>query len=158
MCLGNVVRSPLAENIFRQIVVRAGAKHRYEADSAGTGPWHIGEPPDSRMRRVAARHGLNYDGRARQFQPDDFNRFDLIVAMDTDNYTDLHRLADTPTQAEKIQMLREFDPLGGPRHSVPDPYYGGRDDFETVYQIITRSCQGLFDDLENDNISRYDDP
>lgn len=158
MCLGNVVRSPLAENVFRQIVAQAEAEHRYEVDSAGTGSWHIGEPPDTRMRRVAARHGLNYDGRARQFQLGDFNRFDLIVAMDTDNYADLHHLAETPTQAEKIHMLREFDPLGGPRHSVPDPYYGGRDDFETVYQIIARACEGLFTNLENDSSGKFDDP
>lgn len=158
VCLGNVVRSPLAEHVFMQIATQASAEHKYKVDSAGTGPWHVGEPPDTRMRRVAARHGLNYNGRARQIQTGDFQRFDMIIAMDTENFADLQNLAHNPTQAAKIHMLRKFDPMGGPRHSVPDPYYGGRYEFETVYEIVMRSCQGLFDSLENRSSNHLNDP
>ena len=100
------------------------------------------------MRRVAARHGLNYDGRSRQFTPADFDKFDLILAMDQENYRDLVLLAPDSSRAGKIHMLREFDPQGGKSVSVPDPYYGDITDFEEVYEIIQRSSQGLLRSLE----------
>ena len=87
------MRSPLAENIFRQEIAVRELDGLYYADSAGTSAWHIGESPDDRMRRVAASYGLKYDGRARQFQTSDFDKFDLIIAMDRENYKDLLRLA-----------------------------------------------------------------
>jgi protein-tyrosine phosphatase len=149
VCLGNIVRSPLGENMFKHLAQQAGVAHRYEVDSAGTGNWHVGETPDRRMRRVAAQHGLKYDGRARQFQPRDLDDFDLIVAMDAQNRVDLLRLTPTPEQAAKIRLMREFDPQGNPEAPVPDPYYGGMDGFEEVYQIVQRSCQGLLDALES---------
>jgi len=148
VCLGNIVRSPLAENLFLHLVEQAGLGDKYEADSAGIGAWHVGEQPDSRMRRIAAQHGLSYDGRARQIQRSDLDRFDLLIAMDTENYHDLLRLARTPEQEAKVHTMREFDPLGGPRAVVPDPYYGGIDGFEEVYQIVERSCRGLLEALE----------
>ncbi len=149
VCLGNIVRSPLAENMFRSLAQQAGVGHKYEVDSAGTGAWHVGEPPDPRMVRVAARHGLRYGGRARQFARQDFERFDLIVPMDADNRAFLLSKARTAEQEAKIHMLREFDPQGGPRSPVPDPYYGGQDGFEEVYRIVERSCRGLLEHLEN---------
>lgn len=149
VCLGNIVRSPLAENLFLQIAEQDGDVQRYNVDSAGTGAWHVGESPDSRMRRVAARHGLKYDGKARQFQKSDIDRFDLVLVMDTHNRSDLLRMAVTPEHREKIHLLREFDPLGGADVSVPDPYYGGIDGFEEVYQVIERSCRGLLNALED---------
>jgi protein-tyrosine phosphatase len=100
------------------------------------------------MRRVAASHGVRYDGRARQFKPADFDRFDLIVAMDWDNHKDLRLLSPTPEQEARIHLLREFDPRGGPHAEVPDPYYGGVDGFEEVYQIVERSLWGLLEALE----------
>ena len=147
VCLGNIVRSPLAENMFRHLAEQAGLADRYEVDSAGTGGWHVGERPDRRMRQVAARHGFRYDGRARQFQQSDFDHFDLIIAMDAQNRADLRRLARSPEDEAKIHTLREFDPHGGPTAPVPDPYYGGIDGFEEVYTIVERSCRGLLDAL-----------
>lgn len=152
VCLGNIVRSPLAENLFLYFAEKAGVAEKHIVDSAGTGAWHIGEPPDLRMRRVAARHGLDYEGRARQFKPTDFDRFDLIVAMDMENRADLVRLARSPEHREKIHLMREFDTFGGPRVSVPDPYYEGIDGFEEVFQIIERSCRGLLTTLEKGDI------
>ncbi len=148
VCLGNIVRSPLGENMFKHLAQQAGLQDQYQVDSAGTGSWHVGESPDRRMRQVAARKGLKYDGSARQFRPSDFDKFDLIIAMDTDNRGNLMRLARTPDQENKIHLMREFDPLGTPRASVPDPYYGGIDGFEEVYKIVERSCKGLLDALE----------
>jgi protein-tyrosine phosphatase len=147
VCLGNIVRSPLAENMFRHLADQAGLAGRYEVDSAGTGAWHVGESPDSRMRRVAAQGGLVYDGRARQFSARDFKRFDLIIAMDQDNRANLIYQARTQADKDKIRLMREFDPQGGPQAEVPDPYYGGLRGFETVFDIVERSCRGLLESL-----------
>lgn len=149
VCLGNIVRSPLAENMFRYLAGQASVGAKYEVDSAGTGSWHVGESPDRRMRQVAARRGFKYDGRARQFRQSDFQNFDLIMAMDSENRADLRRLARNPEEETKIHLLREFDPDGAPIAPVPDPYYGGIDGFENVYEIVKRSCQGLLDALES---------
>lgn len=153
VCLGNIVRSPLAEAMFRHLAEERGLGGRYEVDSAGTSSWHVGERPDRRMRKVAARHGFQYDHRARQFQRSDFDRFDWIIAMDRQNRADLRRLARSPEDEAKIRLLREFDPLGSPDAPVPDPYYGGIDGFEEVYAIVERSCRGLLDALESGEIS-----
>jgi protein-tyrosine phosphatase len=149
ICLGNIVRSPLAENLFRFLVEQAGISEKYWVDSAGSSGWHIGEKPDRRMRRVAESHGFKYSGQARQFQSNDFSDFDYVIAMDTSNYSILSAMTKTSEQQEKIHLMREFDPQGGPNSSVPDPYYGGIDDFEDVFQIVKRSCQGLLESLEN---------
>ena len=93
--------------------------------------------------------GLNTDGSARQFRQSDFDQFDLIIAMDTDNRANLLRLARSPEQQTKIHLMREFDPKSGEGASVPDPYYGGIDGFEEVFQIVERACQGLLDALES---------
>jgi len=148
VCLGNIVRSPLAENMFLRLAEDAGVDDKYEVDSAGTSGYHIGESPDARMRRVAARHGLEYDGRARKFARQDFNRFDLIIAMSPTNREDLLRIAPDKEAEKKIRLLREFDTQGGPDATVPDPYYGGTAGFEEVYTIVERSCRGLLRDLE----------
>lgn len=148
VCLGNIIRSPLAENLFRHMAERAGAADKYEVSSAGIDGWHVGEPPDDRMRRVAARHGLVYNGRARQFQPRDFDRFDWIVVMDRGNRDALANLARSGGDRAKVHMLREFDPQGGPNIPVPDPYYGGPNGFEEVYLMIERSVGGLLEMLE----------
>ena len=149
VCLGNIVRSPLGENMFKHLAQQSGAADHYQVDSAGTGSWHVGEAPDQRMRRVAAKHGLKYDGRARQFRQSDFDKFDLIIAMDIENRANLLRFTNSKQDAAKIQLMRNFDPQAGPNQSVPDPYYGGIDGFEEVFTIVERSCQGLLDSLEN---------
>ncbi len=152
VCLGNIVRSPLAEALFRRKAEERGLADRYEVDSAGTGAWHVGEPPDPRMRRVAAEHGLRYDHRARQFRRSDFEHFDWIIAMDYDNRAHLLSLARGAEEQRKIRLLREFDPQDGTGKDVPDPYYGGLDGFERVYRIVERSVAGLLDALEAGNL------
>lgn len=152
VCLGNIVRSPLGEHMFKHLAQQAGVAEQYKVDSAGTGSWHVGESPDQRMRRVAAQHGLKYDGSARQFYQHDFDRFDLIIAMDTENRSNLQRISRTPQDIAKIHLMREFDPLDDADQSVPDPYYGGIDGFEKVYKIVERSCEGLLVALENGQI------
>lgn len=154
VCLGNIVRSPLGENMFRHLAEQAGVGDQYEVDSAGTGSWHVGESPDRRMRQVAARRGFKYDGQARQFRQRDFDQFDLIIAMDTDNRANLRRLARNAADEAKIQLMRAFDPQGGPNATVPDPYYGGIDGFENVYDIVERSCQGLLAALESGQLKK----
>jgi protein-tyrosine phosphatase len=143
VCLGNIVRSPLAEALFLSEVQKMGFDGHFNADSAGVSGWHVGEAPDPRMQRVAAAHGLLYDHRSRQVSARDLESFDLVIAMDRDNYGDLRSLAASPEQLAKIHMLREWDPMGGPLLSVPDPYYGGIDGFEEVFATIERSVQGL---------------
>ncbi|MBN1231225.1 MAG: low molecular weight phosphotyrosine protein phosphatase [Anaerolineales bacterium] len=148
VCLGNIVRSPLGENVFMHLVEEQGLQNKYKADSAGTIGYHAGETPDSRMRRVASKRGLQYTGKARQVQDRDFVDFDLIIAMDTTNREDLLERAGTDTHRSKIHLMREFDPHVNTEASVPDPYYGGIDGFEEVYDIVDRSCRVLLEKLE----------
>ena len=150
VCLGNIVRSPLAENLFLSLAEERGAADKYQVSSAGTSAYHEGESPDLRMREVARGHGLVYDGRSRQFRREDFKDFDLIIAMDAHNRSDLRRLALSVEEGEKVSLMREFDPQGGPNVGVPDPYYGGGEGFEEVYGIVERSCRGLLETLERD--------
>jgi protein-tyrosine phosphatase len=152
VCLGNIVRSPLAENLFRFMVVEAGLEGKYQVDSAGTSAYHIGEKPDRRMRQVAAGHGFKYSGRARQFSLKDLQDFDLIIPMDESNQRNLLRLSGSPEDSRKIYLMRTFDPQGSPQDPVPDPYYGGIDGFENTYQIVIRSCRGLLEALEKGEV------
>jgi protein-tyrosine phosphatase len=148
VCLGNIIRSPLAENIFAHLAQQSGVGEKYFVDSAGIDDYHIGESPDARMRQVARGYGLNYDGRARQFSRADFDRFDLIIPMDMNNKSDLLQLTRGPKDVGKIYTIRSFDPQGLSTDGVPDPYYGGVDGFHITYKIVERSCQGLLDALE----------
>jgi protein-tyrosine phosphatase len=150
VCMGNIVRSPLAKNLFLRLAHEEGNSEGYEVDSAGIADWHIGDPPDERMQRIAAGHGWKYDGRGLQFKSQDFDRFDLIIAMDQANLLELIRLGRNERERDKIHLMREFDPKGGPRLSVPDPYYDGLDSFEEVYEIIERSCRGWLQHLDEE--------
>ena len=152
VCLGNIVRSPLAEHLFNHLTEQMQMADRYEASSAGLGSWHIGERPDPRMLQVAARNGLVYDGKACQFERSGFDDCDLILAMDRDNRSILRRMASNEEQRQKIHLLREFDPEGDPNASVPDPWYGGAEGFEEVYRIIERSVRGLVKALEEGEV------
>lgn len=145
VCLGNICRSPTAEAVMADLVEQAGLSDRIAVDSAGTGGWHTGDPADERAIAEAERRGITMASRARQFRAGDFERFDLVVAMDRHNLADLQDLTETPAQHEKIVMLRSFcpepdEPGGG---DVPDPYYGGRDGFAQVFDIIDSACRGL---------------
>jgi protein-tyrosine phosphatase len=149
VCLGNICRSPLAEGVFRGLVQARGIEHIFEIDSAGTGAWHAGEPPDRRSVAVAAAHGIHLEGTARQVTARDMRHFDLIVAMDGDNLRDLEHMANgLPGGAARLTLLRDFDPDGG-GSDVPDPYYGGPGGFETVYDMVHRSCEALLDNLRD---------
>lgn len=154
VCLGNIVRSPLAENMFRHLAEQSGVGDRYMVDSAGTGGWHVGDSPDYRMRQVAAKRGFEYNGRARQFRVSDYDQFDWIIAMDRSNRADLRAQARSRADEEKVRLLREFDPQGGPDDPVPDPYYGGIEGFERVYDIVERSCRGLLEALEEEGLEK----
>lgn len=149
VCLGNIVRSPLAENMFRHLAEQRGVAEKYEIDSAGTSAYHIGESPDARMRRVAEKRGFKYSGRARQFKPSELEAFDLVIAMDQSNAEELRRMARSKEEREKIRLLLEFDPNSRPNEPVPDPYYGGIDGFENVFDLVERASMGLLDALEN---------
>lgn len=141
VCLGNICRSPAAEAALAEAASAAGVN--IEVDSAGTGAYHVGEPPDQRMRRAAAQAGLAISGRARQFEPADFEHFDLIVVMDRANLRDVVALAPNDEAAERVRMFRSFDPEADLDLDVPDPYYGGDDGFHQVVEMVRRAAAGL---------------
>lgn len=146
VCLGNICRSPTAEGLMQHLVHEAGLDNYFEIDSAGTSAWHAGEPANSKSKRVAAAHGVALRSRARQIDVRDFSYYDLLIAMDNENYENLLRMADTEEQKSRICKLREFDPEPEDGQ-VPDPYFGGAEGFENVYQIVKRSCEHLLEVL-----------
>jgi protein-tyrosine phosphatase len=143
VCLGNICRSPTAEGVMRHRVREAGLEGKITVDSAGTAAYHAGEPPDRRARSAAARRGIDIGGKARKFEPNDWERFDYVIAMDRENFDDLG--ADAPKQElhEKLFLLRSFDPDSPKFAGVPDPYYGGADGFDEVIDICEAGCRGL---------------
>jgi protein-tyrosine phosphatase len=149
VCQGNIIRSPLAENMFRHLAQERGVGEKYLLDSAGTSAYHVGELPDHRMRQVAQEKGFQYTGKARQYRRDEFDQHDLIIVMDRSNLQILSSWASTEEE-KKIHMMREFDPQGSARLDVPDPYYGGLDVFDKTFEIVKRSCQGLLEVLESE--------
>ncbi|MFC5343113.1 low molecular weight protein-tyrosine-phosphatase [Brevundimonas staleyi] len=139
VCLGNICRSPLAEAAFRAEAERLHLD--VVADSAGTGGWHAGDPPDPRAQTTARRHGTDISVyRGRQVKADDFRRFTHIVAMDTDNLSNLRRLAPSDATAELSLML---DHAGRPGQSVADPYYGDDAGFEVTWSDVSAGAAGL---------------
>jgi protein-tyrosine phosphatase len=142
VCLGNICRSPLAENVFRHLVEEAGLEGAFDVDSAGTGSWHVGQPPDSRAASVARARGIELRGRARQVTHDDLVAFDYVIAMDRDNLEELEHMARGGHATARIQLLRAYDPRPD-GDEVPDPYYGGASGFEDVFDIVSRSCRTL---------------
>lgn len=140
VCLGNICRSPLAQGVFEYLVQKQGLEHKIEISSAGTGDWHVGKPPDTRMQATAKQHGVIMKSRARQFAAEDFNQLDLVLAMDRSNESDLSRMCRTPEARKKLRLFRSFDPESKGDEDVPDPYYGGIDGFEQVFQIVHRTC------------------
>jgi protein-tyrosine phosphatase len=147
VCLGNICRSPLAEGVFRHLLDEEGLSERFQVDSAGTGGWHVGESPDHRAMRSAATHGVTLGGHSRQIQPEDFRRFGYIVAMDRSNLSHLQQYREGVGGKAALYLLREFDPEGGPGAEVPDPYYGGPNGFEEVYEMVDRSCRELLNHI-----------
>lgn len=132
---------------MRGLIADAGLSDQIELDSAGTGGWHAGAPPDARSVRAAAGRGISIEGAARQVRVEDFEDFDLLVALDAENARDLRRLAPDTRAAAKVRLLREFDPAVGHDLDVPDPYYGGSHGFGHVLDLVDAACRGLLDEL-----------
>jgi protein-tyrosine phosphatase len=149
VCMGNICRSPTAEGVMRGLLREAGLEDAVEIESAGTGGWHAGEPPDARATEAAGRRGVVLEGAARQVTPADFEAFDLLVAMDRENLRELLARAPDEEAAEKVRLLREFDPASADAGDldVPDPYYGGERGFERVLDLVEAACRGLLAEL-----------
>jgi protein-tyrosine phosphatase len=145
VCSGNICRSPLAEAVFKQQAAEAGLASRFDVDSAGTHGLHGGEPADPRARRVGERHGLAVTSIARPVVAEDFDRFDILVAMDRGHRRELRARAGRGREG-KIRLMRDFDPDSVGR-DVPDPYYDGEAAFENVVEILQPACRGLLESL-----------
>ena len=136
VCLGNICRSPLAEGILKSKI----NSDLVFVDSAGTGGYHIGNPPDTRSIAVAKKYGINIaDQRCRKFSNSDFEEFDIIYVMDKSNYNNVTILATNDTQKQKVKLL--LAEISEDTIEVPDPYYGGDEGFENVYQLIAKACE-----------------
>lgn len=147
VCLGNICRSPLAEGILQSKV----DPEKVFVDSAGTGGYHIGSKPDSRSIKVARNHGIDITHqRCRKFNLSDFRHFDIIYAMDKSNYAHIVALAENETDLAKVSLL--LDEVGHflGTNEVPDPYYGGENGFEHVFQLIETACSAIAHKLESD--------
>ncbi len=147
VCLGNICRSPLAEGLFIEAARKRSMLERFDIDSCGTGGWHIGNRADPRSLAVARKHHIDLPSRARQLKaPDDFARFEWILAMDRSNHEDL---ITSGADAQRVHLMMGFhpdhaqNPTSAP--DVPDPYYGGPDGFDKVFEMLTGACEGLLD-------------
>ncbi|WP_340105128.1 low molecular weight protein-tyrosine-phosphatase [Rhodohalobacter sp. 8-1] len=147
VCLGNICRSPTAEGVFQHLVNERGLQSYFYVDSAGTSAYHIGELANSKSRETAREYGIELRSRARRFEDEDLQEFDLIVVMDKENLENIKALDPESNFKDKIVLLREYDPAPGDGE-VPDPYYGGLDGFQNVFNIVKRSCKALLDELE----------
>ena len=149
VCLGNICRSPTAEGVMRSLVLEEGMGGSVSVDSAGTGAWHVGEPPDARARAAAHAQGIELGGAARQVRGADFDEFDLIVAMDRSNQRDLLSVAPDADARERVRLLREFDEasVAAGELDVPDPYSGGGEHFDEVLTIVQAGCEGLLEEI-----------
>ena len=143
VCLGNICRSPAAEGVMLRLIAERGLQGRVEVDSAGTYGGHAGDLPDQRMRVHARRRGYNLTHRSRRITASDFDRFDVIVAMDSGNYSDLRSMAATVEQERKIVHIGRFIRLYPHYDHVPDPYYEGAEGFETVLDLLEDACDAL---------------
>lgn len=146
VCLGNICRSPLAEGVFRDLAARKGVAVRI--DSAGTGDWHLGHPPDPRAQAVAAKNGIDIcELRARLVTPDDFRTFDHIVAMDASNLANLEAMRPDDATAEVGRLLDYARQVDKP--DVPDPYEGGPEGFDETYRLVEAGAKGLLDHIRH---------
>ncbi len=146
VCMGNICRSPTAEGVFRHVVAQKQLMDRIEIDSAGTHAYHIGEPPDSRSHTTAKNHGVDLSAqRARKVQNRDFTDFDYVIAMDQSNYENLKQLKDSSEEIDpkaKLHLFMEFA-SSWETNEVPDPYYGGGNGFENVFDMVQAASEGL---------------
>jgi protein-tyrosine phosphatase len=149
VCLGNICRSPLAQGVLQHKLDSFNLKNIY-VDSAGTGSWHAGNPPDIRSIEIAEKYGIDISQhRARHFSSNDFNTFNKIIVMDTKNYKDLLNLSSSQIDSDKIKLLLSYT-YKNERASVPDPYYGGDDGFENIYKLINSACNEIIKEIIKD--------
>ena len=148
VCLGNICRSPTGAGVMTRMVRRAGLEEEIAVGSAGTSNFHVGSPPDARSTAAAAARETTLTGAARQVTADDFEAWDLLLCADRSNAASLMAIAPDAAAAEKVRLLREFDPASVAAGSldVPDPYMG-EDGFEEVIDIIEAACAGLLERL-----------
>lgn len=146
VCLGNICRSPMAEGVLRDRIVASPLAGRVELDSAGTGDWHVGRPPDPRAIATAARHGVDISGlRGRQLAQADFHRFDWLLCADRSNLRDVRATAPPGARA-RSELLLEWAGVPGERE-IPDPYTGGNDQFEHVWRLLEEAAAGIVERL-----------
>lgn len=146
VCLGNICRSPAAEGIMKHLVRQQGIEDRFCIDSAGTYGGHAGELPDARMRRAAALRGYLLDHRAQRFKSEMFDRYDIIVAMDDNNFYDLQAMTPTVDDEKKLVRMADYCRHYTATH-IPDPYYEGVDGFQHVLNLLEDACEGLLQSL-----------
>jgi protein-tyrosine phosphatase len=146
VCTGNICRSPLAQGVFEHLARKAGVDSQFEVESSGVSGFHVGENVDDRMRQTASKYGVKLNHRAQQMKQSDLDTYDMIFAMSGSHLSALKRMA-SESQREKIYMFREFDPQGSGKDEVPDPWYGGMNGFEEVFEIVNRTCENLVDTL-----------
>jgi len=147
VCLGNICRSPAAENIMNHLIAEAGLSSQIECDSAGTSSYHIGSAPDRRMSQTLRARGLPVQGRARQIEISDFEEFDQILAMDKDNYRNILALDRSGRYHSKVKLICDYA-RNHAEQEVPDPYYGGSEGFEQVADLLLDSCTGLLAEIK----------
>lgn len=147
VCLGNICRSPAAQGVMERLVEENGLTDRFEIDSAGTYGGHAGDLPDARMRAHARRRGLDLTHRSRQVRESDFERFDVIMAMDDSNFDRLRRLAPTPETEKKVVRMADYFSHHPWADCVPDPYYDGAEGFENALDLIEDGCHTLLTSL-----------
>ncbi|MCP4759212.1 MAG: low molecular weight phosphotyrosine protein phosphatase [Planctomycetes bacterium] len=143
VCMGNICRSPMAEAIFRHHANESGMLDQFEIDSAGTGGWHAGDSPDSRMCATAEARGITMDGLARQIRRRDLHDFDYVLCMDSDNLSGVRELGEGTAVVERMLEYHHSDK----HHEVPDPYYGGGEGFNLVFDLLDTACRGLLESL-----------
>ena len=153
VCLGNICRSPAAENIMNYLIKQASMSDAYTSkstsivcDSAGTAGYHIGSSPDQRMVAALGAKGIPSTGKARQFQKSDLENFDMILAMDRQNYQDILALDPANRYRDKVRLMCEFCQHHD-QQEVPDPYYGGAEGFNQVIDLLLDACDGLLEHL-----------
>jgi protein-tyrosine phosphatase len=146
VCLGNICRSPAAEGVLQSLIAERSLGDRIRVDSAGTAGYHIGKPADPRMQAAASRRGIMLTSRSRLVMPSDMEEFDLVLAMDRDNYRELLSMVRERGR-DHVRLLSDFLEESWPRE-VPDPYYGGDDGFEFVLDMLQAACPAILDSLE----------
>ncbi|HAC66160.1 MAG TPA: protein tyrosine phosphatase [Cyanothece sp. UBA12306] len=152
VCLGNICRSPAAENIMNYLIEQENLHDQIICDSAGTSSYHIGSPPDRRMKDAASKRGMDFRGRARQFDWFDFEQFDLILAMDRENYQNILAVDTKGVYHHKVRLMCEFA-REHPEKEVPDPYYGGQAGFDKVIDLLLDACNGLLTEIKQNNLN-----